>query len=283
LPPLEYRIRPDTSALSADPPRLSLDIEALVGSSVQIGGNQLQLDASGHGHGEIALGGELNGPASEIASFEQSAQYVITPPSGKEYRGELRVKIGITPLLLEAPGSDSVTELERFMLAGQTTRGAVVQAAGSPIPVDDKGHFAQLMSIDSVGETKVTVRASQTGLAPRFVSFRLERVKSLEEAANARRRNALSLSEITRDIASHLGSMVLVRGKIAEIRADGQRTLLIVEAEGDCRGPCLARLAYGGLRKLERGGNITALGRVERAVAAPGKTPVPEIEVSLLL
>jgi hypothetical protein len=91
------------------------------------------------------------------------------------------------------------------------------------------------------------------------------------------------LSEATRDIAGHIGATVLVRGKIAEIRADGQRTLLIVEADGDCHGPCLARLSYGGLRKLERGGSVTALGRLERAVAVPGRATVPEIEVSLLL
>jgi hypothetical protein len=281
LPPIEYRIRPDTSTLVGDQPRLRLDIEALPGTQVELGGAPVTLDPSGRGVREVDVSGQLLGQSSEISTFEQAVAYAITSPSNKEYKGELRVKIGVTPLLLEAPGTDSVTDLERFMLAGRTTSGAEVFVAGSPLPVDATGRFAQLMSIDSVGETNVRVRATQPGLAPRFASFRLERVKSLEAAATIRRQGALALGDVVKDIPGTIGKTVLVRGRIEEVRVEGQRSLLILAAERDCTGrDCLARLSYGGLRKLERGARVTAIGKVLGAAASQN---VPEIEVSLLL
>jgi hypothetical protein len=75
---------------------------------------------------------------------------------------------------------------------------------------------------------------------------------------------------------------VLVSGKIEDVRVDGHRTLVILEADRDCEGRfCLARLVYGGLRKLEKGLNVTAIGRLQGA--AGGVEGVPEIEVALLL
>jgi hypothetical protein len=281
LPPIEYRIHPDTSTLVGDSPRLRLDIEALPGTVAVLGPDAVPLDAAGRGQREIDLTGQLLGQSTDITSFEQAVPYAITPPSGKQYRGELRVKIGITPLLLEAPGTDSVTDMERFMLAGRTTNGAEVWVAGAALPVDPSGRFAQLMSIESAGQTNVTVRATQRGLAPRFASFRLERVKNLEAAANVRRQGALALSDVVKDIAASVGKTVLVRGRIEEVRVDGQRSLLILAADRDCTGrDCLARLSYGGLRKLERGVRVTAIGRV---LGAAANQNVPEIEVSLLL
>jgi hypothetical protein len=279
LPPIEYRIRPDTSTLIGDQPRLRLDIEALPGTLVELGGEQVTLDPSGRGVREVDVSGQLLGQSSEISTFEQAVPYAITSPSNKQYKGELRVKIGVTPLLLEAPGTDSVTELERFMLAGRTTSGAEVFVAGSPLPVDATGRFAQMMSIDSEGETNVRVRATQPGLAPRFASFRLERVKSLEAAANARRQGALALADVVKDITGSVGKTVVVRGRIEDVLVEGQRSIVILAA--DCSGrDCLARLSYGGLRKLERGARVTTIGKVLGAAASQN---VPEIEVSLLL
>jgi hypothetical protein len=278
LPPIEYRIRPDTSTLIGDQPRLRLDIEALPGTLVELGGEQVTLDPSGRGVREVDVSGQLLGQSSEISTFEQTVPYAITSPN-KQYKGELRVKIGVTPLLLEAPGTDSVTDLERFMLAGRTTSGAEVFVAGSPLPVDQAGRFAQMMSIDSEGETNVRVRATQPGLAPRFASFRLERVKSLEAAATVRRQGALALADVVKDISGSVGKTVVVRGRVEDVLVEGQRSIVILAA--DCSGrDCLARLSYGGLRKLERGARVTTIGKVVGAAASQN---VPEIEVSLLL
>ncbi len=284
LPPVEYRIRPDTSTLTGDEPRLTLKIDALPGSQVQIAERPVALDAEGRSEVAVDITGHLTGTASEVSTFEQAIRYAITPPSGKRYDGELSVKIGVTPLLLEAPGSDTVTDLERFMLAGRTTKGAELSVAGNIIPVDETGRFAQLMSIDSVGETKVSVRASQPGLAPRFAVFRLERVKNLRAEAAVRQKSALTLAEVARNIPSYLGKTVFVTGEVEEVRVDGHRTLIIVQADGECAGrSCLARLVYGGLRKLARGAKLTAIGQLQGAVGAAGNQNVPEIEVSLLL
>lgn len=284
LPPVEYRIRPDTTTLVGDQPTLTLSIEAIPGSQVQIADAPVTLDPAGRGDIRIDVGGQLRGPASEVATFEQAVPYVIKPPSGKQYNGELRVKIGVTPLVLEAPGSDTITDLERFMLAGRTTKGAELWVAGNSIPVDDGGRFAQLMSIDSVGETHVTVRASQPGLAPRFAAFRLQRVKNLALEAGKLRQAAVPFAKVAKDVAGNVGQTVHVAGKIDEIRVDGHRALVVLQADKDCEGRfCLVRLVYGGLRKLQRGLEVTAIGRLQRAAGAPGSEDVPEIEVSLLL
>jgi hypothetical protein len=284
LPPIEYRIRPDTSTLVGDQPRLTLKLEAVPGSRVEIAEKPVVLDAAGRGEISLDVGSHLLGAASEISSFEQAVGYVIVPPTGKEYRGELRVKIGVTPLVLDAPGSNTVTDMERFMLAGRTLKGSEIWVAGNTIAVDESGRFAQLMSIDALGETNVAIRATQPGLAPRFVSFRLQRVSDLQAEAQALRADALSLSQVADDIVGHVGSTLHVEGNIEEVRVDGHRTLLLVQAERDCgERSCLARLVYGGLRKLERGTHLKALGRLLGAVGAADKQNVPEIEVSLLL
>jgi hypothetical protein len=288
LPPVDYRIRPDTSTLVGDQPRLTLKIAAVPGSKVELAGQPVALDGAGLGEIAVDLSGQLIGPASEVTTFEQGIAYSIAPPSGKVYEGELAFKIGVTPLLLEAPGVDTVTDLERFMLAGRTTKGAELWVAGTTIAVDGNGRFAQLMSIDSVGETRVTVRATEPGLAPRFASFRLQRVQNLEGEAAARRQKATPLADVAGNIADHVGSTVVVSGRVEEARVDGHRTLVILQAEGDCQGrSCLARLVYGGLRKLARGEAITAIGRLQGAVSTPhaagGGAEVPEVDVSLLL
>jgi hypothetical protein len=283
LPPVEYRIRPNASTLVGDEPRLTLDISAITGSKVEIGGQPVALDASGHGEISVDVGAQLIGPASDVMTFEQAIAYSITPPSGKVYAGELATKISVTPLLLDAPGLDTVTNLERFMLAGRTAKGAELWVAGTAIAVDSQGRFAQLMSIDSVGETRVTVRATAPGLAPRFVSFRLQRVNSLDNEATVRRRTARPLAEVAGSIADHVGTTVVVSGRVEEVRIDGHRTLIVLQSDRECEGrACLARLVYGGLRKLARGEMITAVGRLQGAISAAGGD-VPEVDVSLLL
>jgi hypothetical protein len=288
LPPVEYRIRPDTSTLSGDQPRLTLKVSAIPGSKVEVARQLVALDTQGNGEIAVDLSGQLNGPASEVTTFEQAIAYSIVPPSGKVYEGELAFKIGVTPLLLEAPGIDTVTDLERFMLAGRTTKGAELWVAGTTIAVDGTGRFAQLMSIDSVGETRVTVRATEPGLAPRFASFRLQRVDNLESELAARRQKAVPLAQVARNIADHVGSTVIVTGRVEEARMDGHRSLIILQADGECGGrSCLVRLVYGGLRKLSRGENVRAIGLLQRAIGAPNTAPrsgeVPEVDVSLLL
>lgn len=285
LPPVEYRIRPDTSSLGGDQPRLTLKIAAIPGSKVEIAQQLVALDGEGKGEIAVDLSGQLIGPASEVTTIEQSIAYTITPPSGKVYDGELAFKIGVTPLLLEAPGIDTITDLARFMLAGRTTKGAELWVAGTTIAVDASGRFAQLMSIDSVGETRVTVRATKPGLAPRFASFRLQRVESLENELAARRRKAVPLADVTRTVSDHVGSTVIVSGRVEEARVDGHHSLIILQADGDCGGrSCLVRLVYGGLRKLARGENITAIGRLQGTVGAANTGgEVPEVDVSLLL
>ncbi|HWO09675.1 MAG TPA: hypothetical protein VNN80_09360, partial [Polyangiaceae bacterium] len=285
LPPVEYRIVPDIATLSGEQPRLTLNVAALPGSRVEIAQQPVALNADGQGESSVDLTAQLLGPASEVVTIEQPIAFEVTSPSGKLYQGQLAFQVGATPLMLEAPGADTVTDQGRFMLAGRTSKGAELWVAGTTIPVDEAGRFAQLMSIDAVGETRVTVRAVGPGLAPRFISFRLQRVASMTAEAALRRQKALPLAKVTSNIANHVGSTVTVSGRIEDVRVDGHRTLIILQADG-CQGrACLARLVYGGLRKLARGESVAAIGRLQgtAGVVGNGGAEVPDIEVSLLL
>jgi hypothetical protein len=283
LPPLEYRVRPDTSTLSGDEPRLSLRIEALPGSQVKIGREPVSLDERGLGVGKLDISEKLRGPKGEVESFEQAVDYAIEVPSGRHYEGQLSLRLSVTPLVLEAPGRDTVTDLERFMLAGRAAKGATVWVAGNAIAVDAEGRFAQLMSIDSVGVTEVTVRSSHEGLAPRFETFRLERVANLASRAKQLAREAQPLEKIIGDVSGNVGQLVQASGKIVEIKADGRRTLILVAHDAACaRAQCLLRLGYGGLKKLERGARLSAIGRLTGTVPGREGEDVPDIDVTLL-
>jgi serine/threonine protein kinase len=287
LPTVEYRIRRETGALVGDDPKLTLKISALPGSKVDIERRLVALDAHGNGEITVNLSGQLIGAQTQMTTFEQAVVYHVVAPSGNVYHGERAFEIGVTPLMLAAPGVDTVTDRERFMLAGKTSQGATVSVAGSTIAVDAEGSFAQLFSIDSVGETRVTVRATEPGLAPRFVSFRLRRVENLKQEFDARRQNAVPLASVAASVADNIGSLVTVSGRVLELRHDGYRTLILLEPDGGCGGyPCLARLVYGGLDEVSRSTRITAMGRLQGALStrnAPDIGDVPEVAVSLLL
>lgn len=284
LPPLEYRIRANTNSLSDPQPRLSLDIEALTGSQVRIAGEPIGLDALGQGRGEVDVSSHLQGPSGEVVTFEPSVEYSVSVPEGRRYAGELKARVSVTPLVLEAPGSDTITELPRFMLAGKTAKGASISIAGNAIAVDAQGRFEQLMSIDAVGMTEVQVRANHPGLAPRFVKLRLERVASLKERAEQLASEATPMAQTWGKVAQHVGDRVEASGTVEEVRMDGRRSLILLDTGDECpQTLCWVRLDYGGLGKVRRGQRLHVIGRLVGTVSQPGTSrEVPDVEVTLL-
>jgi hypothetical protein len=283
VPAVEYRMRADTSTLEGDGAELTLEVSAVPRTQVEVAGRRFIIDQKGTAKVRMALDrAQLLGPAEDVASFDQIIPYSFEPPSGKVSAGEMRVKIGVTPLVLEAPGEDTVTDLEQFKVAGRTSKGASLWIAGGSLAVDDTGHFAQSFAIDSVGITRVTLRATEPGLAPRFVSFLVERVENLERAGLTRSRSLQPLGAIGGSIAAHIGDTIVVSGRLAEVLADGERTLATLQYDPCQDSPCLAELIYGGPRELRSGDRITAIGKLRGVVSSGAGVAVPELDVSFL-
>lgn len=282
--PVEYRVRSDSAGFDAPEPYVSVVAEAVPGSRVIVAGRELSLDAGGRAEHRIDLGARVAGAASEVVPLSESIPYAITSPAGHEYKGELKLNVGITPLDIESPGAETITGDANFVLAGRTAKGARVVVAGSSLTVDASGRFSQSMSIDAPGESLVTVRAAYDNLAPRLLTFRIRRVADLRKEERKLQDEALDLAAAIQDPAASRGRMVFVRGRVQDAKVSGERTILIVEpAKGCAERVCLARLISGGRHELKPGTRVEAFGRFGGELEALGKNrSVAEIQVALL-
>lgn len=282
--PVEYRVRSDSAGFDAPEPYVSVVAEALPGSRVVIAGRELSLDAGGRAEHRIELGPRIAGAASEVVPLSESIAYAITSPAGHEYKGELELNVGITPLDIESPGAETITGDANFLLAGRTAKGARVVVAGSSLTVDANGRFSQSMSIDAPGESLVTVRAAYDNLAPRLFSFRIRRVAELAKEKRRLQHDAVDLAGAIEAPAASRGRMVFVRGRVQDAKVSGERTILIVEPTKGCSARvCLARLVSGGRHELRPGARVEAFGRFGGELEALGKNrSVAEVQVVLL-
>jgi hypothetical protein len=201
-------------------------------------------------------------------------------------KGEVILKTGIAALVIDAPGPSIVIDQANFMLAGNTQRGGSISVAGRPITVDPEGRFAQLMSVSSVGQTTINIRASAEKHAPRLVPIRIRRVDSLEAEAKRLRSSArTSFGDFGQTPDKSSGSEVLVDAKIIESRVDRHTTVALVEVTSGCQSDsCLARIVYGTKIALKRDQKVTVAGTVQGAVDGPRTgSKVPEIRADFVV
>jgi hypothetical protein len=284
--PVQFRVRGDFAALKDDKPSLTILIDAAPKTTAVIDGKALVLDDSGLGRYSIDVESKLTGQEATAKLLDETIPYSITPRDGEPRTGNVSLKIGIVPLTVEAPGPSTVLDGDRFMLAGRTAKGGTVTVSGKPITVDATGRFQQLMSVESVGETTITVRADAPDQAPRFVMLRVKRVDDLrKEAALYRQTAADSYSAYAQNIDSKLGLAVAADGYVEEARIDGQTTIVLLDVNTGCQhAPCLARLIYGGRLSLKNHEKISAFGRLGRAVEGIREgVKVPEIRVEFIV
>jgi hypothetical protein len=218
--------------------------------------------------------------------LERKIPYVVTPPSGTPARGEVSVRIGVTPLVVSAPGPSITIETQTFVLAGHTQKDATVTVEGRPITVDGSGAFAQMMSVSALGETNISVRADAKDQAPRLVPVRVRRVQSLAaEAAIARAKATTSYSAVERDPDAQRGLAVALDGSVVEARVDAFTTVLLMDVKSDCsHAPCLARVAVGEKAPLKEGSAVSVFGVVSGSVDGPHQgTKIPVIAADFVL
>jgi hypothetical protein len=284
--PVEFRVRGDTEGLTQNPPKVGVRVEALPNSGVVVDGKPLALDASGKGRIELDVQKDLTGDDPQVKTLERKVSYSITPPGGTPHAGEVSIRLGITPLTLQAPGDSIVIEGPTFVLSGRTAKNGVVTVEGRPITVDANGHFAQMMGVSTAGETTIVARATAPDHAPRLVRMKVRRVPSLAaEAAALRGRSTSAYSAIADNTDGKRGLAVLLDGSVLEARAESFSTVLLLDVSGGCpSAPCLARVTHGGKLNLEPGNSVTVSGTLLGSVEGPrAGTRVPAVRAEFVL
>jgi hypothetical protein len=287
---VDFRVRADTSGLSQAPPRIVVRVEAVPQTAAVVDGKPLTLAAAPGGtevgSAELDITKALSGSSSVVGLFERKIPYVVTPPNGSPTRGDVSVRVGVTPLVVQAPGPSIVVEGATFVLAGHTSKDATVTVEGRPITVDAAGAFAQMMSVSSLGETNITVRADAKDQAPRLVPVRVRRVQSLAaEAALVRANATTSYAAIVRDPESQRGIAVALDGNVVEARVDAFTSVLLLDVKSGCpSAPCLARVTVGEKMPLKDGASVSAFGTITGAVDGPHQgTRIPTIAADFVL
>jgi hypothetical protein len=284
--PVDFRVRPDTTKLSETPPRVEARVTARAGSAVVVDGRPLSLGADGSATLAIDVSKDLTGAEASVKTLERRIAYSVTPPGGTPHTGEMLVRIGIAPLVVQAPGPSIVIDGPGFVLAGRTAKNAVVTVEGRPISVDPTGNFAQMMSVSSNGETTVIVRANVPDLAPRLSLLKVKRVASLAaEATLARARSTTDYGALAANPDGQRGLGVALDGSVVDARNDGFTTLVVMDVRSGCKAPpCLARVTWGGKVALLSGDPVSVFGVLEGAVEGPRTgTRIPAVAADFVL
>jgi hypothetical protein len=282
-----YRIHPDLKSLDAERPSFQIVAEAAKGTAITVDGRALPL-AGGRAVENVDVSAECTGLSADVKTLSRQIPYVVTPEGGGAENGSISVSVGIVALHLDAPGPHVIIDKSSFVLAGRTTKGAELLAAGRPITVKADGTFAQVMNVSSIGATQIEVRARMAGMAPRRFQIRVRRVDNLETAA----REFASESPITYDklagnVPAQIGKAVTLAGEVSEARKQGYQTVMLldVSAASGCRAgsTCTVRLVQGDENPAKRGDALRVYGHVSRLFSVPGRADLPEIEVDFTI
>jgi hypothetical protein len=288
--PVDFRVRAETASLTQAPPRVAVRVEAVAGSAAVVDGKPLALtlgpSGTASGAAELDVSRQVTGMSATLTTLEREIPYVVTPPNGAPTSGQVKVRVGVTPLIVQAPGTSIVIETATFVLAGHTAKDASVSVEGRPITVDGSGAFAQMMSVSALGETTVTVRADAKDQAPRLVPVRVRRVQSLAaEAAALRSRAASAYAAIEKASDAERGLAVALDGTVVESRAEAFTTVLLIDVKTGCTSaPCLARVAVGEKLALKEGSGVNVFGSVTGSVNGPRPgSRIPAIAADFVL
>jgi hypothetical protein len=268
------------------PPNIKIVAKAVKGSAVVIDGKAVPLADDGTATLTVDVSRALTGPDAAQRTLEHRVPYAVTPPEGSPKRGEVVVRIGITPLVLQAPGDSIVIETPTFVLAGRTAKNGVVTVEGRPITVDATGQFAQVMGVSAEGETTVIVRAVAPDQAPRLIPVRVRRVSSLAaEAERVRPQATTNYAAIAAPSETQRGLLVLLDGVVVESRAENFATVFLMEVKDGCASaPCLLRVTFGSKLALANGDEARVVGTLSGAVDGPrASTRIPWVAASFVV
>ena len=282
--PIAYRIHPDLSALREGQTVAQIAVEAPPGSRVVIGGTPVSIGADGKGSYVLDTTAECTGASADAKPLDRSIPYEITPPHGKTDKGQVTVKLMVTPLVLDSPRPFLVVDGADFLVAGRTAKGATVEVQSARFTAGPDGSFSQGARLGTMGASEIRIRAWGKDLAPRVLTVKVKQVPDLEAEGQAFAESAkLSLPVLLSQIDAHKGEPIALQGEVFESRAQPGHTVVLLDVPEGCKpAPCLVRLIRGGVDVLPKGEKVRVFGYVAGAYDFKGRS-VPELDVAFLL
>ncbi|HTM44119.1 MAG TPA: hypothetical protein VL137_04140 [Polyangiaceae bacterium] len=283
--PVLFHIRADFSTLNSDDPELAVRIQAPPKATVTVDDDQVDLDENGDGRFAIGIDGKLQGQDSTVRYLNELVPYTVSAPNAVTQNGQLRLRVGIAPLTISAPGMTAVTDGDHFTLAGATAKGGSVSVDDASLKVDADGHFEQVMNVDSIGETSIVVRAQAPDLAPRSVSITVKRVADLSKEGDLFRQTATDqYGAYAQNVQKKLGMAVVADGTVAQSKVENHATRILLNVQSGClKGPCVASVLSGSEIKLAPRAAISVFGHISGEADDASGSKVPEISAEFVL
>jgi hypothetical protein len=197
----------------------------------------------------------------------------------------VQIRIGITPLIVDAPGANIVVGQKDVVIAGRTAPGSTLKINAQAVQLDPEGRFVSKQPLTS-GDNPFTVRATLKDHAPRLVKVNVRRSDNLEREASLVRSTAQSsYQEVVRAPEASLGRSVWLEGQLFDARRDGYTSVLLIDVKQGCKQPpCLAKLLYGIETSFEKGRSLKAFGKLMRFVDGPRSGErIPELRADLVV
>jgi hypothetical protein len=280
-----YRIRPDLSQLGGERAILRVAIEGAPGASMTIDTKPLVLGSDGRGSYDVDITSDCTGVSDEAKMIDRNVSYSVVGTSGAAEQGVVGMRVAVPVLHVDAPVAHTVVEADHVLLAGRTGKGARLSAGSVQVPVLADGGFSKQLPLAAIGENQIQVRTLVPGQAPRSTTLRVKRVEHLaDEARDFSSKAPLTFSDLTANIAGHIGQPIVLSGEVAEARVQGPTNVMLVDVQKGCaRSPCLARVVAPSDQPLARADHVQVYGHVTRAVGATPATAAPEIESDFII
>lgn len=282
--PIEFRVRGSTDELAQESPKVSVVASVLEGTKLEVDGKPVTPDPSGVMRFDYDVAAELTGPEASVKTLERVVPYKATSASGGAQNGQVDIRIGVTPLIVDAPGATIVVGSPEIVIAGRTAPGSTLKVGAESVKLDAEGRFVSKLAL-AAGENKITVRSTLQDHAPRLVLVSVRRSDNLQrEAALARAMAQTSYAEALKAGDGAIGRSIALEGELYDLRHDGYSSVLLVDAKKGCKkAPCLAKVVYGVETQLAKGSDLKAFGKVIRFVDGPRTGQrIPEIRADLV-
>ena len=283
--PIEFRVRGSTEELAQEVPKISVLASVRSGTKLEVDGKLVTPDAGGGVRFDYEVASELTGPEPSVKSIERVVKYKASSAGGIAENGQVEIRIGITPLIVDAPSASIVVSETQIVIAGRTAPGSALKVGAQTITLDPEGRFVSKQSL-ALGENSFTVRSTLKDHAPRLVKVAVRRSDNLErEAALLRSMVQTSYPEALRLGDGSIGRSLALDGQLFDERHDGYTSVLLVDVKGGCKkAPCLSRVLYGVQTELAKGRSIKAFGKVVRFVdGARSGERIPEVRAELVV
>jgi hypothetical protein len=283
--PIEFRVRSSTEELAQDVPKVSVLASVLAGTKLEVDGKAVTPEPNGVVRFDYEVLGEISGGEASVTTLERVVPYKAVSANGTSQNGQVQIRIGVTPLIVDAPGASIVVGEKEVVIAGRTAPGAVLKVGAQTVSLDPEGRFVSKQSL-AAGENSFTVRSTLKDLAPRLVKISVRRSDNLErEAALAKAMMQTSYVEAMRLGEGAVGRSVGLEGQLFDVHHDGYTSVLLIDVKNGCKKvPCLSKVLYGVATPLDKGRSIKAFGKVVRFVDGPRTGErIPEVRADLVV